>query len=98
MYLNEIELKEEMLIILCLNHNLSQSYLQIFDQESFIRRICLLTCFILYLYTLLVWVSVRMFVTDKRQYGTTDQTQIFCGTSHDPRKGSWTNKIVFIFF
>ena len=48
--------------------------------------------------------SVCLFVSNKRQNGWTDQTQILFGTSRDPREGLWiikTSKIcvstLFIF-
>ena len=37
--------------------------------------------------------SVCLFVSNKRQNGWTDRAQIFCGTSHDHRKGLWMIKI-----
>ena len=42
---------------------------------------------------LFVWVSVCLFVSNKRQNGWTDRGQIFCGTSRDPREGLWMIKI-----
>ena len=36
---------------------------------------------------------VCLFVSNKRQNGWTDRAQIFCGTSRDPREGSWMIKI-----
>ena len=38
------------------------------------------------------WVSVYLFVSNKRQNGSTNQANIFCGTSHDPREGLWMLK------
>ena len=49
-----------------------------------------------YLYTLLVWVSVCLFVSNKRQNGWTDRAQIFCGTSRAHREGLWMIKILNI--
>ena len=49
-------------------------------------------CLTFYIYTLLgclgVWLFVCPFVSNSntRQNGWTDQAQIFCGTSHNPRK------------
>ena len=37
--------------------------------------------------------SVRVFVSNKRQNGWTDRAQIFCGTSRDHREGLWMIKI-----
>ena len=37
--------------------------------------------------------SVRMFVSNKRQNGWTERTQILCGTSRGPREGLWMIKI-----
>ena len=34
-----------------------------------------------------------LFVTNKRQNGSTDQAQICCGTSHDPSEGLWMFRI-----
>ena len=34
-----------------------------------------------------------LFVTNKRQNGSTDQAQIFCGTSQDPSEGLWMFRI-----
>ena len=36
------------------------------------------------------WVSVY----NKRGNGWTDQVQIFCGTSHDPREGLWMRRLI----
>ena len=46
-----------------------------------------------YIYIWLVWVSVCLFVSNKRQNGWTDPAQIFCGTSRDPREGLWMIEI-----
>ena len=45
------------------------------------------------LYTLRVLVSVRPFVSIKRQNRWTDRTQISCGTLHDPSWGLWMLKL-----
>ena len=37
-----------------------------------------------------------LFVSNKRLYGRTDQTQILCGTSHDPKEDLWRLKITKI--
>ena len=42
---------------------------------------------------LFVCLSVCLFVSNKRQNGWTDQAQIFCRTSRDPREGLWKIKI-----
>ena len=42
---------------------------------------------------LFVWVSVCLFVSNKRQNVWTDRAQIFCGTSRDPREGLGMIKI-----
>ena len=42
---------------------------------------------------LFVCLSVCLFVSNKRQNGWTDRTQIFCGTSRDSREGLWIIKI-----
>jgi len=34
-------------------------------------------------------VNVCFFVSNKRQNGSTDRAQIFCGTSREPREGLW---------
>ena len=36
--------------------------------------------------------SVCLSESNKRQHGWTDRTQIFCGTSRDPREGLWMIK------
>ena len=38
------------------------------------------------------WVSVYLFVSIKWQNSSTDQANIFSGTSHDPREGLWMLK------
>ena len=43
--------------------------------------------FIWKIYTLLVCLFVCLIVSNKRQNGWTDWTQILCGTSHNPREG-----------
>ena len=40
-----------------------------------------------------VYLSVCLFVSNKRQNGSTDRAQIFCGTSRDHREGLWMIKI-----
>ena len=40
--------------------------------------------------------SVCLFVSNKRQNGWTDQAQIFCGASRDPREGLWMIEILNI--
>ena len=55
---------------------------------------------IIYMYTLLVWVSVCLYVSNKCQNGWTHRAQIFFGTSRDPREGLWMiefSKILFVF-
>ena len=42
----------------------------------------------IYIYTLLVC----LFVSTKRQNGLTDEAQILCGTSREPREGLWMIK------
>ena len=45
------------------------------------------------LYINLACLFVCLFVSNKRQNGWTDWTQIFCGTSRDHREGLWMIKI-----
>ena len=47
----------------------------------------------IYKFGLSVWVSVCLFVSNKRQNSWTDRAQIFCGTSRDHREGLWMIKI-----
>ena len=46
----------------------------------------------IYLYINLAWVSVCLFVSNKRQNGWTNRAHIFCGSSRDPREGLWMIK------
>ena len=46
----------------------------------------------IYKFGLSVWVSVCLFVSNKRQNGWTDRAQIFCWTSRDHREGLWMIK------
>jgi len=41
----------------------------------------------IYKFGLSVWVSVCLFVSNKRQNGRTDRAQILCGTSRDHSEG-----------
>ena len=51
----------------------------------YINLVCLFVC-------LSVWVFVCLFASNKRQNGWTDQAQIFCVISRDPREGLWMIK------
>ena len=41
------------------------------------------------IYTLLFCLGVWLFLSNKHQNGWTDRAQFFCGTSRDPKEGSW---------
>ena len=63
------------------------------------QLLCVKPSYILYwfhLYKYFAWVSVCLFVSNKRQNGWTDRAQILCWTSCDPRKGLWMIKIAKI--
>ena len=45
--------------------------------------------FPIHLYLNFDWVSVCLFVSNKRQNGWTDRAQILCRTSRDPMEGLW---------
>ena len=47
-----------------------------FKLHLYINLACLFVC-----------LSLCLFVSNKRQNGSTDRAQIFCGTSRDPREG-----------
>ena len=49
-----------------------------------------------HLYINLACLFVCLFVSNKRRNGWTDRAQIFCGTSRDPREGSWMIEILNI--
>ena len=53
------------------------------------RQFCYYT---IYIEIWLVCLFVCLFASNKRQNGWTDQAQIFCGTSRDPREGLWMIK------
>ena len=53
----------------------------------------------IYIYTLLVYKSVCLFVSNRRQNGWTDQDQTLCGTSREPGKFyKWSKFQKFVFF
>ena len=62
-------------LTLRITEGLFEEHIIIMDKHLYIDLDCLS-----------VWVSV-FFVSNKRQYGSTDQAQIFCGISRDPREG-----------
>ena len=50
----------------------------------------------IYKFGLSVCLCVCLFVSNKRQNGSTDRAQIFCGTSRDYREGLWMIEILNI--
>ena len=59
------------------------SIFNVFQHHILCLSGCLFLCFYVYL-------SICI---NKRKHGWTDQTQIFCGTSHDPTEGLWMLKV-----